>query len=117
MILTNQNSSPLPAVVAYNVWDRLLGLDQIDWTARVKQQRAMTKASEQDAKQKGYTTQRTGTHPSHELAEYAGEYEHPGYGIVKIEYASGALKIDYHGLGGVLIAFSLRRVRGAEGRC
>jgi CubicO group peptidase (beta-lactamase class C family) len=105
VILTNQNSSPLPAVVAYNVWDRLLGLDQIDWTARVKQQRATTKASEQDAKQKGYTTQRTGTHPSHELAEYAGEYEHPGYGIVKIEYANNSLKIDYHGLGGVLSHF------------
>jgi CubicO group peptidase (beta-lactamase class C family) len=105
VILTNQNASPLPAVVAYNVWDRLLGLDQIDWTARVKQQRAMTKSSEQEAKQKGYTTQRTGTHPSHELAEYAAEYEHPGYGIVKIDYANGALKLDYHGLGGVLSHF------------
>jgi CubicO group peptidase (beta-lactamase class C family) len=105
VILTNQNSSPLPAVVAYNVWDRLLGMDQVDWTARIKQQRALTKASEQEAKRKGYTTQRIGTHPSHELAEYAGEYEHPGYGIVKIEFASGALKIDYHGLGGVLSHF------------
>jgi CubicO group peptidase (beta-lactamase class C family) len=105
VILTNQNSSPLPAVVAYNVWDRLLGMDQVDWTARIKQQRALTKASEQDAKQKGYTTQHAGTHPSHELAEYAGEYEHPGYGIVKIEFAGGALKIDYHGLGGTLTHF------------
>jgi CubicO group peptidase (beta-lactamase class C family) len=105
VILSNQNGSPLPAVVAYNVWDRLLGLDQVDWTARVKQQRAMTKASEQDAKQKGYTTQHTGTRPSHELSEYAGEYEHPGYGIVKIEQAGGALKLGYHGLGGVLTHF------------
>jgi CubicO group peptidase (beta-lactamase class C family) len=109
VILTNQDSSALPAVVAYNVWDRLLGMDPIDWTTRVKQQQAMSKASEQAAKQKGYTTQRTGTHPSHEvghdLAEYAGEYEHPGYGIVKIEQAGGALKLDYHGLGGVLTHF------------
>lgn len=105
VILTNQNASALPAVVAYKVWDRLLGLGQIDWTARVKQQRAMTKASEDAAKQKGYTTQRTGTHPSHDLEEYAGEYEHPGYGIVKIEQGSGSLKLDYHGLGGVLKHF------------
>jgi CubicO group peptidase (beta-lactamase class C family) len=109
VILTNQDSSALPALVAYNVWDRLLGFDQIDWTARVKQQQAMTKASERAAEQKGYTTQRTGTHPSHEvghdLSEYAGEYEHPGYGIVKIEQAGGALKLDYHGLGGVLTHF------------
>jgi CubicO group peptidase (beta-lactamase class C family) len=105
VILTNQNGSSLPAVAAYNVWDRLLGMDQIDWTARVKQQRALTKQSEQDAKLKGYTTQHTGTHPSHDLAEYAGEYEHPGYGIVKIGFANGVLKIDYHGLGGVLTHF------------
>jgi CubicO group peptidase (beta-lactamase class C family) len=105
IILTNQNTSPLPAVVAYNVWDRLLGMDQVDWTARIKQQRALTKASELDAMNKGYTTRRTGTHPSHELAEYAGEYEHPGYGVVKIAFAAGALKIDYHGLGGVLTHF------------
>jgi CubicO group peptidase (beta-lactamase class C family) len=105
VILTNQDASALPAVVAYNIWDRLLGLDQIDWTTRVQRQIAMTKASELAAKQKGYTTQRTGTHPSHDLAEYAGEYEHPGYGIVKIEQAGGALKLDYHGLGGALTHF------------
>ncbi len=105
VILTNQDSSALPAVVAYNVWDRLMGLDQIDWTTRVKRQRAMTKASEKAAQQQGYTTQKVGTHPSHYLAEYAGEYEHPGYGIVKIEQAGAALKLDYHGLGGVLSHF------------
>ncbi len=105
VILTNQNASPLPAVVAYNVWDRLLSMDPVDWTARIQQQRALTKASEQDAKQKGYTTQRLGTHPSHELAEYAGEYEHPGYGTIKIEFINSALKIDYHGLGGQLKHF------------
>jgi CubicO group peptidase (beta-lactamase class C family) len=105
VILTNQNASPLPAVVAYNVWDRLLGMDQIDWTARVKQQRAMTKDSEQQAKQKGYTTQRPGTHPSHDLSEYSGDYEHPGYGVVRIERAGDGLKLEYHGLGGMLKHF------------
>ncbi len=105
VILSNQNGSPLPAVIAYNVWDRLLGLDPVDWTARIKQQRAMTKASEEAAKQKGYTVQVMGTHPSHDLADYAGEYEHPGYGIVNIERSGDALKIDYHGLGGTLAHF------------
>ena len=105
VILTNQDSSALPAIVAYNVWDRLLGLDPVDWTTRVKTQRAMSKASETAAKQKGYTLQVSGTHPSHYLADYAGEYEHPGYGIVKIEKTGTDLKIDYHGLGGVLRHF------------
>jgi CubicO group peptidase (beta-lactamase class C family) len=105
VILTNQQGSPLPAIAAYRVWDMLLGLDPIDWTARIKQQRALTKASEEAAKQKGYTTQRTGTHPSHDLAEYAGEYEHPGYGIVKVTLAGSVLQMDYHGMGGKLEHF------------
>lgn len=105
VILANQDSSALPAVVAYNVWDRLLGLGPIDWTARVKQQQAMTKASETAAKQSGFSRQRTGTHPSHDLAEYAGEYQNPGYGVVRIELAGSNLKLDYHGLGGVLPHF------------
>jgi Domain of unknown function (DUF3471)/Beta-lactamase len=105
VILTNQDSSALPAMVAYRVWDQLLGLDPVDWTTRVKTQRAMSKASELAAKQKGYTLQVSGTHPSHYLADYAGEYEHPGYGVVKIEKTGTDLKIDYHGLGGVLRHF------------
>src|SRR5262249_23301664 len=36
VILSNQNGSSVPTLVSYNVYDRLLGLDQIDWSKRMK---------------------------------------------------------------------------------
>jgi CubicO group peptidase (beta-lactamase class C family) len=105
VILANQESSALPAVIAYNVWDRLLGLEPVDWTTRFKKQQDMTKAAELASKQKGYSTQRQGTRPSHDIAAYAGDYENPAYGIVTVEQLGVSLKLDYHGLGGPLTHF------------
>lgn len=107
VILTNQNASSLPAVVERNLYDRLLGPDIVDWTKRIKDQQAKAKASSEEAKKKGYTTRKTGTKPTHELADYAGEYEHPGYGVVKIDAADGgaSLQFAFHGLGGPMNHF------------
>ncbi|HEV8145731.1 MAG TPA: serine hydrolase, partial [Bryobacteraceae bacterium] len=105
VILTNQNGSSLPTVVSYSVYDRLLGLDQVEWTARIKDQQEKAKASAEDAKKKGYTPQRQGTNPSHDLAEYAGEYEHPSYGMAKVSVENGKLSFAYHRLGGPMSHF------------
>ncbi len=105
VILSNQNGSTLPTAVSYNVYDRLLGLDQIDWTKRLKERQEKARAAEQDAKKKGYTSQKTGTHPSHDLADYAGDYEHPAYGVVNVAYENGALRFKYHKLGGPMTHF------------
>jgi hypothetical protein len=37
-----------------------------------------------EAEQKGFTGQKTGTHLTHDVKDYAGEYTHPGYGTVSI---------------------------------
>ena len=105
VILTNQNGSTVPSLVSYNVYDRLLGLDQIDWTKRIKDRQAKARASEEDAKKKGYTMQHPGTHPSHDLADYAGDYEHPAYGVVQVKLEGSALKFRYHKLGGPMTHF------------
>ncbi|MBZ5602988.1 MAG: serine hydrolase [Acidobacteriia bacterium] len=105
VILSNQNGSTVPTVVSYNVYDRLLGLDQIDWTKRLKERLDKAKASEEDAKKKGYTAQRPGTHPSHDLAEYAGDYEHPAYGVVQVKFENGGLRFKFHKLGGPMTHF------------
>ena len=102
VILSNQNASHVPTVVSYNVYDRLLGLDQIAWTTRLKAQQERTRAGTEEAKKKGYTTQVSGTHPSHELADYAGEYESPAYGVATVDFQDGKLNFKYHGSGGPL---------------
>jgi CubicO group peptidase (beta-lactamase class C family) len=102
IILSNQNASQVPTVVSYDVYDRLLGLDQIDWTKRMKTRQQRGRAGTEEAKQKGYTSQVPGTHPSHDLAGYAGEYESPAYGLASVAVENGALKFSYHGDGGPL---------------
>lgn len=93
--LANLDASrdPAPMIVVYDVFDRLLGLDQTPWNQRFKDDDLKEKQAEEEAKHKGFTERRPGTHPSHELKEYLGEYENPGYGIVKIEADGANLKM------------------------
>ena len=84
VVLTNLDGNPLPTIVAQNVFDRLLGLDQVPWNQRFLTSDAGGKKAEEDAKSKGYTPRKQGTHPSHDLKEYIGDYSNPGYGMVTI---------------------------------
>lgn len=95
VVLTNLNAdkNPLPAIVYYNVYDRLLGLDPVPWSQRFKDEEKKEKEGEEEAKKKGYTTRKPGTHPSHDLKEYAGEYGHPGYGALRIDLEKDELKL------------------------
>ena len=84
VVLTNLDGTPLPQVITYNVYDRLLGLEQVAWSKRFLALEQGGKQGEQEAKDKGYTARKTGTHPSHDLKDYPGEYSNPGYGMVTI---------------------------------
>jgi hypothetical protein len=105
VILTNMNGSPLPTVVSYNLYDRLLGLDQAPWTARLKDDEKKQKESADEAKKKGLTAKKPNTHPSHDLADYAGEFENPGYGVAKMALAQDNLKVTFNGLSAPLKHF------------
>jgi hypothetical protein len=45
---------------------------------------------------------RDATRPSHDLAEYVGDYEHPGYGRIAITQAGEALHWAYRGMSAAL---------------
>lgn len=106
IILTNLDGNPLRTIFSYNVYDRFLGLNQVEWSKRLKDDEAKNKASEEEAKKQGLTPKRPGTKPSHDIAEYAGEYEHPAYGAVTIEARGGdSLRIGYNGFASALAHF------------
>jgi CubicO group peptidase (beta-lactamase class C family) len=88
VVVTNLDETPLPNVVAYNVFDRLLGLERLDWSARYLHIDQQQRQSEKAAKARGYAASVPGTHPSHGLQDYVGEYENPGYGRVSIQRAA-----------------------------
>lgn len=87
IVLANldSNKNPVPILVTYGVYDRLLGLEPTPWDQRFLNDEQKSKQSEEEAKKEGFTERKPNTHPSHDLRDYLGEYENPGYGIVKIE--------------------------------
>lgn len=84
IVLCNQNGSGVPTIVRNIISDRILNLKYIDW--ETDQQKAITKAkTEAKAAEKSKTSsQKTGTHPSHELKAYEGIYSNKGYGSFEV---------------------------------
>jgi hypothetical protein len=96
VVLTNLDGTPLRDLVPYAVYDRLLGLENLDWVKRFREIEIKARDQELSADKKGYTGRKEGTHPTHDLADYAGEFEHPGYGrlAIRLEGAGEARKLS-----------------------
>ncbi len=84
VVLTNLDGTALRDLVPYNVFDRLLGLEQTPWVKRFLDREKQAKEAELSAENKGFTGQKNGTHPSHDLKDFTGEFSHPAYGLVTI---------------------------------
>ncbi|HEY6254120.1 MAG TPA: serine hydrolase [Candidatus Angelobacter sp.] len=98
VVLTNLDGTPLPDVIALNVFDRFLGMDQVPWSKRFLDAELKGKQSEEEAKSKGYVGRKVGTHPSQPLGEYVGDYENPGYGIISISPDADGFKMKFNQL-------------------
>ena len=93
VILTNiLEDNPVPEVVAYHLYDRLLGLEPVDWTKRFQDLEAKQKTAEEDERKAELSQRKPGTHPTHELKDYLGRYENPGYGALTVEADGNGLK-------------------------
>jgi CubicO group peptidase (beta-lactamase class C family) len=95
VVLTNLDGTFLRDLVPLYVYDRLLALESIDWVQRFREIERKRRDQELSAEHKGYTGRKLGTHPAHELTEYAGEFEHPGYGklTIRVDSASQTPKL------------------------
>ncbi|MBC7959105.1 MAG: serine hydrolase [Vallitaleaceae bacterium] len=74
--------SPLSDSTLFNIIDRLLGLNQIDWTGRYINEREEAKKKQQPE----VSNQIKETTPSHALEDYCGEFFNQGYGKFLIEW-------------------------------
>lgn len=90
------HASILYNLVSYNVYERLLGMDQTPWTKRWLDVRLKGKKAATESRTKAGADQVKNTKPSHALEDYAGEYEHPAYGLLKITLKDGQLQYDFH---------------------
>ncbi len=90
--------APLYNPISYNIYERLLGMDQTPWTDRQLNIRLKNKQAGKEARSKAGAGRVANTQPSHPLADYVGEYEHPAYGILKIGLKDNNLQFDFHKL-------------------
>jgi CubicO group peptidase (beta-lactamase class C family) len=82
--------------VSYNVYERLLGMDQTPWSERLLEIRLKGKKAGTEARSKAGADRVPNTKPSHALPDYAGDFENPAYGIMKVGLKDGALQMDFH---------------------
>lgn len=115
VILANLGGTPLPSILANNIYDRMLDLDTIDWNQRIKTERDKARDTEEKLKNQPDPNRKTGTKPSLPLAEYAGKYEHPGYGVFTITLDGEQLKASYNGISGPLRHYHYDIFEATEG--
>ncbi len=78
VILTNLNGNRSLGIIRNTLFDRLLGLKEIDWNERIKSQVTSRESPENEEKPV------EGTIFSHSMEDYEGSYEHVNYGEMKI---------------------------------
>jgi CubicO group peptidase (beta-lactamase class C family) len=96
VLVISDHSAPLYNIVSYNVYERLLGLDQTPWSQRRLQQRLANKKAGTEARAKAGADRVPNTKPSHPLSSYVAEYENPAYGILKIGLTGDQLQFGFH---------------------
>jgi CubicO group peptidase (beta-lactamase class C family) len=98
VVLTNLNGTPLRDLIVNVIADRLLKIEPVDWIGQASAVRAASEAAQKEGEKKKQATRVLGTQPAHKLEEYIGEYEHPGYGVLKVVMQSGKLETVFNGI-------------------
>jgi CubicO group peptidase (beta-lactamase class C family) len=96
VLVIGDHAAALYNVVAYNVIERMLGLDLTPWSERQLTARLKGKEANKESRSKAGAGRVEGTKPSHALDDYTGEFEHPAYGVLTIARQSEVLGFDFH---------------------
>jgi CubicO group peptidase (beta-lactamase class C family) len=96
VFVIGDHCAPLYNAISYNIYERLLGLDETPWTARALETRLKAKKAGTESRAKAGADRVPNTKPSHALADYAASYENPAYGILKVTLENGGLQMDFH---------------------
>lgn len=94
--LTNLNGNFLTEITSFYIYEQLLGLEHHDWHGKIKGLVDKMKDEVKKAKEQSASDRKPDTQPSHPIADYAGEFQHPGYGVLAIKEADGKLTATYN---------------------
>jgi CubicO group peptidase (beta-lactamase class C family) len=96
VVLTNLNGTPLRDLITQVAADRLFKLSQVDWITQAAARRAVMEKAGREGEKKKEVTRVQGTQMSHKLEDYVGDYEHPGYGVLKVALRDGKLESTFN---------------------
>ena len=96
VVLANRSSTRLRDALPYEIIDRLLGLESAGLLKRYREREEKGFAEEDAAKSAGVTDRKPKTKPARALSEYTGDYDHPGYGRMRIGLQADRLTLEYY---------------------
>jgi CubicO group peptidase (beta-lactamase class C family) len=114
VVLTN-SSSPASGLISSNAIDRLLNLSEAPWSQRAKEDRLKAAGARLKARAEDEAKRKKDAPPTHALAQYAGQFEHPAYQALTIKQDGQQLKFDLHGLTGSLKHYHYNVFQVSEG--
>jgi len=94
--LTNLNTNFLTEAINFYIYELLLGLEEIDWNGKLKSFVDKMRGEAKKAKDQSASDRQPDTQPPHPLAAYAGDFEHPGYGVLSVKEADAKLTATYN---------------------
>jgi CubicO group peptidase (beta-lactamase class C family) len=87
---------PLYNTITFNIYERLLGLDETPWSQRRLAERIKGKEAGKEARSKAGMDRVAQTKPSHPLEDYSGQFENAAYGVINITMKDEQLQFDFH---------------------
>jgi CubicO group peptidase (beta-lactamase class C family) len=97
IVFTNAfHSSSLPGIITNIIYDKLLGLSETQWSERSLKDYLKGKETAKEARKKPDSDRILNTKPSHPLADYAGIYVDPAYGIMEINLKNDNLGFTFN---------------------
>lgn len=96
MVMENTDSADICPALIFEVIDEMMGWERRDWVAYQKTTQSLMDKGMADLSRKILVAKNPDHLPLHALSEFAGDYEHPGYGKITIETKANQLILHFH---------------------
>lgn len=98
IVLSNRNLTSFPRYLSNQLIDRLFGISNSHWLEEGMAGVQKSREAQEESKHKEVLLRKIGTHPSHPLECYAGDYTNPGYGTLTVEVKDDQISATINGL-------------------
>ena len=98
VVFANLNGTPCASVILGHAVQRILSLPFVDIHGETLAKHKKGKEKDKEADENKSLSRKSGTAPSHPLAEYAGQFEHDAYGPLQIKIRDEKLEAMFGGM-------------------